>query len=188
MSMIKERAGFTLIELLVVVLIIGILAAIALPKYQAAVEKSRAAEGWLILISLERAAAAFCLETGQPPQNANWSDLNVQYASTQTATSVTNQKTIGNFNCYFASSQIKCARTNNLYSLNALWVCSNSTARSCIPRDGPSGKGAKICRALGFDSACSESCFNVCTEQCTGGGDFYECTFVCNEDCLMMCA
>ena len=60
----KGSFGFTLIELLVVVLIIGILAAVALPQYQKTVNKARGAEVLVAMDSLEKAAASFYLENG----------------------------------------------------------------------------------------------------------------------------
>ena len=51
----KQKKGFTLIEVLVVVIILGILAAVAVPYYGRAIERMRAAEV-LVLIGTELAS------------------------------------------------------------------------------------------------------------------------------------
>ena len=55
------KSGFTLLELMVVVLIIGVLAAVALPQYQKVVEKSKYAEAEKMLQTLAQAQQRYIL-------------------------------------------------------------------------------------------------------------------------------
>ena len=65
----KESKAFTLIELLVVVLIIGILAAVALPQYQKAVERSKSAQALSLIKATAQAIESYRLASGDYPHS-----------------------------------------------------------------------------------------------------------------------
>ena len=81
-SLRKGMAGFTLIELLVVVLIIGILASVAMPQYNKAVEKSRATQALAILKSLYAAQETYYMANGSYATSFDELDISVPWTGT----------------------------------------------------------------------------------------------------------
>ena len=72
---ISRLGGFTLIELLVVVLIIGILAAMAMPQYFKAVERSRMAEAVTLMDSVVKAQRRKFMQTNRYALNFEGLDV-----------------------------------------------------------------------------------------------------------------
>ena len=101
----ERRGGFTLIELLVVVLIIGILASIALPKYRVAVARTRYHQQVVMATSLSQAIQRYYMANAAYPTDVR--ALDIQVAGTvengqaeQGATQTVNGK---NFHCTLRS-------------------------------------------------------------------------------------
>ena len=81
-----NNKAFTLIELLVVVLIIGILAAVALPQYQNAVWKSRNAQLKQLVKAVAQAEEAYYMANGK--YAANFDELAIDLPLTPVATTI----------------------------------------------------------------------------------------------------
>jgi len=86
-----NKKGFTLVELMVVIVIIGVLAAVAIPKMMAATNKAKAGEGPMILSTISTLQATYKVEKdqympcpktthGQPGVSATsgWSDIGLE--------------------------------------------------------------------------------------------------------------
>lgn len=107
--------GFTLIELLVVVMIVGILSAVALPQYEKAIEKSRAAEaitlGKAIVESQNRSLTAF----PNDPVDVK-SALDIKLSETAGSWSG-NEYTTENFSYTLQATGVEMKRAGDKYTL-----------------------------------------------------------------------
>ncbi|ACC99071.1 PilE-like protein [Elusimicrobium minutum Pei191] len=147
------KKGFTLIELLVVVLIIGILAAIALPQYQKAVEKSRSAEALILLKAIYESAERYNLATGLWPQSSEWDVLDISLDNLATGTySGYITRDSKNFQYIIVNDTISIQPFDNSWAIGRAYpgfAYSDEAVRyfRCIPKNE---KGEKFCKSLGW--------------------------------------
>ena len=77
--MFGNRKGFSLVELMIVIVIIGILAALSIPRYMRAKTKSCQSEAKQKLKEIYQAESEFCKLNGSFTENGQLSVLETQY-------------------------------------------------------------------------------------------------------------
>ena len=77
----KNKRGYTLMEIMVVVIVVGILASIALPRYSFTMERAKSAEGLEILGSVSQAQKVYQIENGN--YTTNLANLDVTFDTIQ---------------------------------------------------------------------------------------------------------
>ena len=148
--------GFTLIELLVVVLIIGILAAVAVPQYQKAVAKSRATEAFMMLKTIEQAQEVYYLTHQEYTDNLNNLDISIP-ADQIGAKWWAKDDTRPNTYIYSCSTTGSCAalaaNRDTLPTLQTIFINANSeigTGLFCVSK-AKDNLAAQICKAMSID-------------------------------------
>ena len=141
------KKGFTLVELLVVVLIIGILAAVAVPQYGKAVERARASEAFILLKSVHQAAQAYQMEHGTYPDSFDELAVSIPWTGNTKwrndgVMRDTRSNDLWSLQIYKESgysSNITLGRISGKYagagfilSENGVWVCKEKTADGFI--------------------------------------------------------
>ena len=141
--------AFTLIELLVVVLIIGILAAVALPQYQKAVMKARFTQLKVIAHAIANAEEIYYLANNEYSPAFDNLDVNTPAFLEETTPATSNTRTFSWGKCWVADDQwgARVACSSEQIGINYYIYLQHS----------PGVPGKRMCRALNDDLSSAQN-------------------------------
>ena len=161
-----NKKAFTLIELLVVVLIIGILAAIALPQYQLAVYKTRYAGIVQMMKAIKRANQVYYLANGTYTNDVSSWDISFPEGTIlPSPTAQSGEIVLPNGDHYQIVAQATEAVSNPRVQgwcqdcPARLWLSYQENKWKCYPQG--TDLGARLCRSFGATNCQKTS--NSCT-------------------------
>ncbi len=146
----KSNYGFTLIELLVVVLIIGILAAVAVPQYQAAVDKAKYTQAMMLMETVLKAEDVYRLANGKYTMRFDELDVDLP-----TPTSITDHADSFRYyypwgNCYTHNTgYLACYATLGGGASAAYMAYFNlQTGKNCWAYPKDNARANRLCKAV----------------------------------------
>ncbi len=147
-----SKAGFTLMELLVVVLIIGVLAAVAIPKYQVAVTKSRYATLKNLTESILQAEEVYYLANGQYTNRFEKLDIDMPGGKLNTSSVDRYMYEWGNCFLYVSNTSVyfNCHNSNigMTYQVRPQFSPSSPKKKECVVNTADNNSPqAKVCRS-----------------------------------------
>ena len=139
----RRVCGFTLMELLVVVLIVGILAAVALPQYQYIVNKSRFQQAVVFVDSLAKAQQVYRMANGSYATDITALDIALPADfNSSGGTSAQNKNMI----CDVFSGRISCVFSRGEMSNIAYIYWLNTGKRACVSYLRSNEKSHAFCK------------------------------------------
>ena len=184
--MIKNNnKGFTLIELLVVVLILGILAAMAMPQYFKAVERSRMTEAVTLLSNIASAQQRKYLQINAYAKDYRGLDVapagatgSVYYTKGNVTTGANGNGfvvTLSAANAYttgFATATREAAGSSNAAGLNYQYNLVRYYASDLTTCNGTNTNGQALCADFcGIDTPTGSCCSDGTNKACAGPSD-----------------